>query len=105
MNEKTNNSILCALALSALYEILDPELGVNVVDLGLIRGIDFNEKEINCIMTLTTAFCPMGDAITQGIKNALERAFPGHILTLNLTFDPPWNQEHISEEGRILLNN
>lgn len=107
MNERTNNSIKCAMALTALYQVFDPELGINVVDMGLIYAINFNEteKQIYCEMTLSTPFCPMGDSITQGVKNALEQAFPEYALSLELTFDPPWTQEHISEEGRIFLNN
>ncbi len=63
MNEITNDKAKCGLALEALKSVEDPEIGLNVVDLGLIYQIDFdeNEKKIYCSHSLTTQFCPMGE--------------------------------------------
>ena len=55
-------------------------------------------------MTLTTQFCPMGESITGAVKRVLENTFTGMEVQLELTFDPPWSQEMISEEGRQFLN-
>ena len=55
-------------------------------------------------MTLTTQFCPMGESITAAAKRALETTFDGEEVILNLTFDPPWNYERISDEGKKFLN-
>jgi metal-sulfur cluster biosynthetic enzyme len=106
MNEITNNPIKCTLALEALKDVIDPEIGLNVVDLGLIYQIDFDEEnsKINTVFTLTTQFCPMGESITEAVKRALENAFPVMEVELDLTFDPAWNQEMISEEGINFLN-
>ena len=106
MNVITNNNIKCTVALAALENVIDPEIGLNVVDLGLIYQIDFNEssKKVYCSMTLTTQFCPMGESITEGVKNALQNTFNNDIIEVNLTFDPPWNHERISEEGQLFLN-
>lgn len=76
-------------AQQALYNVIDPELFINVVDLGLIYEIDFKDDQILVTMTLSTPHCPMGEAITNGVKNALEIAFPGKTAAINLTFDPP----------------
>jgi len=106
MNEISNNPIKCTLALEALKDVIDPEIGLNVVDLGLIYQIDFDEEnsKINTVFTLTTQFCPMGESITEAVKRALENAFPMMEVDLDLTFDPAWNQEMISEEGINFLN-
>jgi metal-sulfur cluster biosynthetic enzyme len=96
---------MCTAALAALESIYDPEIGLNVVDLGLIYQIDFDESknEILCTMTLTTQFCPMGEAISNGVSDTLTGTFPGYQVNVQLTFDPPWNYELISQEGRAFL--
>lgn len=106
MNVDTNDNNKCAPALTALENVYDPEIGLNVVDLGLIYGINFNEEErrIICTMTLTTQFCPMGESITDGVRQSLQSAFPDYAVEVNLTFEPAWNYERISEAGREYLN-
>ncbi len=105
MSVITNNKDQCAAALDALRQVVDPEIGLNVVDLGLIYRIDLDERgqSVHCTMTLTTSFCPMGEAISNGVEVALQRAFPGYAIQLELTFDPPWSQELISKEGLNFL--
>jgi len=106
MNTVTNHPEHCSDALAGLREVLDPEIGLNVVDLGLIYQIDFDEetKKIFALMTLTTQFCPMGGAIVDGVTKSLETGFPGYEVEVTLTFDPPWNQKMISPEGINFLN-
>ena len=106
MNVIANSNIRCTVALAALESVVDPEIGLNVVDLGLIYQIDFDEaiNKIHCTMTLTTQFCPMGESIANAVKQSLTAAFPGDGITVEVTFDPPWNSERISEEGRQYLN-
>jgi metal-sulfur cluster biosynthetic enzyme len=106
MNEVTNDETKCNLALGALKFVMDPEIGLNVVDLGLIYQIDFddNEKKVFCTHTLTTQFCPMGESINEGVVNALEQTFPDYQIEARVIFDPPWNAQKISEEGREYLN-
>jgi metal-sulfur cluster biosynthetic enzyme len=106
MNVITNNNIKCTIALAALESVRDPEIGLNVVDLGLIYQIDFDEAEtkIYVTMTLTTQFCPMGESITRAVKRVLESTFTGEEAFIALSFDPPWNHKRISEEGQQFLN-
>ena len=106
MNVITNNNIKCAIALAALQDVEDPEIGLNIVDLGLIYQIDFEEanSKIYIEMTLTTQFCPMGESITAAVKRVLENTFTAMKVQLTLTFNPPWNHERISEEGQKYLN-
>lgn len=102
----TNNNIKSTVALAALQDVMDPEIGLNVVDLGLIYQVDFDDdkSEIYVLMTLTTQFCPMGQSITTGVKSALERVFTGNKVDVQLTFDPPWSYELISDDGKEFLN-
>ncbi|MEO8721719.1 MAG: metal-sulfur cluster assembly factor [Ginsengibacter sp.] len=106
MNEITNDEIKLELALGALKFVDDPEIGLNVVDLGLIYQIDFDEngKKVFCSHSLTTQFCPMGETINEGVINALEQTFPDYEVETEITFDPPWSAVKISEEGREFLN-
>ncbi len=90
-------------AKNALYRVIDPELFVNIVDLGLIYDIEFIEDDIKVTMTLSTPHCPMGEAITGGVKNALGIEFPEKDTTIDLTFEPPWSFEMLTPEGREQL--
>lgn len=106
MNVVTNNNIRCTISLAALEQVVDPEIGLNVVDLGLIYQLDFDEanKKIFVTMTLTTQFCPMGESITAAVKRVMEHTFPGEEVWVELSFDPPWSHERISEKGKQFLN-
>ncbi|HEY0679843.1 MAG TPA: metal-sulfur cluster assembly factor [Chitinophagaceae bacterium] len=106
MNVITNNNIKCTIALAALQNVVDPEIGLNVVDLGLIYQIDFDEADsrIFCTMTLTTQFCPMGEFITDAVAKTLDSTFPENEINVKLTFTPPWSNQMISEEGQNFLN-
>lgn len=90
----------------ALYEVIDPELMVNIVDLGLVYDIEIvRDTVIKVTMTLTTPHCPMGDAIQTGVKNVLEKEFPDDQVEIDLTFEPAWNYDLVSSEGMLQLNN
>ena len=106
MSVITNNNLKCTIALAALESVMDPEIGLNVVDLGLIYQIDFDEAPLKIFvaMTLTTQFCPMGESTTDAVSRALENTFAGTQVSLELTFDPPWSHEFISAEGQKFLN-
>lgn len=106
MNVITNNNIKCTIALAGLEHVYDPEIGLNVVDLGLIYEIQFDETEntVSCTMTLTTQFCPMGESITENVRLSLQASFSQCSISVQLTFDPPWSYELISETGRQFLN-
>jgi len=106
MNVETNNTIKCTIALAGLYNVFDPEIGLNVVDLGLIYGIDFieDEKRVDATMTLTTQFCPMGESITADVTASLSQSFKEYTVHVALTFEPPWNSSRISAEGQEFLN-
>ncbi len=84
----------------ALYEVIDPELMVNIIDLGLVYDIEIVEDTtVKITMTLTSPHCPMGDAIQTGVRNVLEKEFPDHQIEIELTFLPAWDYDMVSEEG------
>ena len=106
MNVITNNNLRCTIALASLQSVVDPEIGLNVVDLGLIYQVDFDEtaRKIFLTMTLTTQFCPMGESIVSAATRALQSTFPGEEVVVELTFYPAWSHEMISAEGQTFLN-
>lgn len=88
-----------------LQEVIDPELGINITDLGLVYEITCDEHQnININMTLTSPGCPMGDVIIEQVKEKLNNNFPDSKNQVNLVWDPPWNQDMISRKGREELN-
>lgn len=92
-------------ALHYLREVIDPEIGLNIVDLGLIYGISVDEekKAIRVTMTLTTQFCPMGASIEGSVEETLKDYYPGHEVEVDLVYEPRWNADMISEEGKAFL--
>ncbi|RTL53292.1 MAG: DUF59 domain-containing protein [Sphingobacteriales bacterium] len=89
--------------LQALYQVIDPELFINIVDLGLVYDIVFSENNITIEMTLSTPHCPLGDAITFGVKNALSVYYPNHEITVQLVWEPKWTFEMMTDTGKKLL--
>jgi metal-sulfur cluster biosynthetic enzyme len=105
-NVITNDKNKCRLALGALKEVMDPEIGLNIVDLGLLYQIDIEEesKEIFISMTLTTQFCPMGESIRSRAVSAVQQAFPEHAIHIEIVFAPHWTADRISAKGLEFLN-
>jgi metal-sulfur cluster biosynthetic enzyme len=88
--------------LEALRDVVDPELGVNVVDLGLVYGVTLDEDRIATIdMTLTSAACPLTDVIEDQARSALDGLVSD--FRINWVWMPPWGPEKITEEGREQL--
>jgi metal-sulfur cluster biosynthetic enzyme len=89
-----------------LKQVPDPEVGVNIVDLGLVYRITIDEesKKLDVDVTLSTPGCPVGDTIIQHIQNILEATYPDYDVTVNLVWEPQWNPGMITEEGKMLLN-
>ena len=89
--------------LGALKNVYDPELGVNVVDLGLIYDIEQNDGNIKVDMTVTTPGCPLHESMLQGVGDALS-IFPGvKRVEVRLVWEPLWAPDRISAEGRQAL--
>lgn len=90
--------------LAALKTVIDPELGINIVDLGLVYHAARNAHGIDIALTMTTPACPLGEMMTEEIKLVLRDRFPDTPdVRVELVWDPPWSPELMSEESRRLL--
>ena len=89
--------------LEALRDVYAPEIPVNIVDLGLVYGVSISEQDVEVTMTLTFAGCGMGPYIAQQAEWRLAEIDGIEDINVDLVFDPPWNPEMITEEGKRLL--
>ncbi|OGK29501.1 hypothetical protein A3B02_02675 [Candidatus Roizmanbacteria bacterium RIFCSPLOWO2_01_FULL_42_14] len=87
----------------ALQEVLDPELYISIVDLGLVYEVCEKNSKVKIIMTLTTLGCPLFGSIEQEIREKLKRIKGITELEIELTFDPPWSTDRMSERGKAVL--
>jgi metal-sulfur cluster biosynthetic enzyme len=87
----------------AMRDVVDPELGINVVDLGLVYGIAVDDRVATIDMTLTSAACPLTDVIEDQARAALTG--PGMVddIRINWVWMPPWGPEKITDDGREQL--
>src|SRR6202140_4425246 len=91
----------------AMRDVVDPELGINVVDLGLVYGLDIESSEAGTVavidMTLTSAACPLTDVIEDQSRTALVGAGLVNDFKINWVWNPPWGPDKITEDGREQL--
>jgi len=88
----------------ALREVVDPELGVNIVDLGLVQAIELADAEVRVTMTMTTPACPLRDYIQDLVESTLvDRLGTAQRVTVTVVDDPPWSPEMMSEAARRQL--
>ena len=86
----------------ALMDVVDPELGIDVVNLGLIYGIHIDDSNVATVdMTLTSAACPLTDVIEDQAKSATDGLV--NELRINWVWMPPWGPERITEDGREMM--
>lgn len=87
-----------------LSEVMDPELNISIVDLGLVYETKIIKEKIKIVMTLTTIGCPLFSLIEQQVKEKIrELGVKEKNISLELTFDPPWSMEKMSKKGRTIL--
>jgi metal-sulfur cluster biosynthetic enzyme len=87
----------------ALRQVEDPELGMDIVDLGLMYEVELENGRVKVIHTLTSMGCPVGPMIQQQIDEVV-RALPGvEDVEVELTWDPPWTPEKMSEDAKFIL--
>jgi metal-sulfur cluster biosynthetic enzyme len=90
--------------LELLKNVMDPEIEVNIVDLGLIYELKYDgDKTIDIDLTFSTPSCPLGDTIISGVKEAIKQRYPDFTTNVEVVFDPPWSTELVSEDGRRAL--
>ena len=87
-----------------LKEILDPEVGVNIVDLGLVYKVEIKPEEVYIQMTMTSPTCPLSGVITRNMDQILRKKFPDlGEMTIELVWDPPWSPEKMSDAAKQQL--
>lgn len=89
--------------LDKLRTVLDPELGVSIVDLGLIYNVWIEGATVEIVMTLTTPFCPLSSFLEKEIVSKVKEIKGIKSVKIKLTFDPPWDPSKMSEETRLRL--
>lgn len=90
--------------LDQLKNVPDPELGISIVDLGLVYDVKINNKgNVDVLMTLTTMGCPLFDLIADPVRSELKKLKGVKDVNVELTFEPPWSPEKMSEEAKVKL--
>ncbi len=89
--------------IESLRSVIDPELGIDIVSLGLLYKVEVDGAEVKILMTLTVPGCPMHETITRDVTDTLERLPWVRNAHVDLTFDPPWGTERLSDDARSAL--
>ena len=88
----------------SLKEVLDPEIGVNIVDLGLIYQVEIRPEEVYVELTMTSPACPLHGVITRNMEQVLRKKYPDlGKMTIELVWDPPWSPEKMSDAAKRQL--
>lgn len=99
------NSFLKQQMMETLRLVMDPELHINIIDLGLVYAIEIEapQKRVKVEMTLSSSYCPMGESIVSAVKNCIEGHYEGYEATVDLVWEPVWSYDSITDEGKRLL--
>jgi len=91
--------------LDSLKQCMDPEIPINIVDMGLIYGVDVRENnKIDIRMTMTTRSCPLHDTLVNDVKRYVNKVPGVTDVNIEIVWEPPWTPERMSEEGKKLIN-
>jgi metal-sulfur cluster biosynthetic enzyme len=89
--------------IAALETVVDPELNLDIWNLGLIYNVEVDESTVNIDLTLTTPMCPVGPMIVSNTKEAVEKLDGVELANVEMVWDPPWDMEMMSEDLRFML--
>jgi len=90
--------------LDALTKVVDPEVAMSIVDVGLIYGITVDHEKVHVLITMTSAACPVTDVIVDEVEHELDRIAPPELLVhVELVWDPPWTMDRMSESARRFM--
>jgi metal-sulfur cluster biosynthetic enzyme len=88
----------------ALVDVVDSELGINIVDLGLVYEATLQNSHVHVVMTMTTAACPLGESITEQVREAIQRRIPGVVsVSVDFVWEPQWKPSMMSAAARERL--
>ncbi len=90
--------------INKLLDVLDPELGISIVDMGLVYSVTIDSSKVKILMTLTTIGCPLISVIEEDIKNKIHQlGIKKNDITVELTFDPPWTMDKMTKKAKAKL--
>lgn len=101
--EREGRADLRAVALEALRDVLDPEIGMNVVELGLVYGVEVEAGRVHVRLTMTTPACPLGDQIVRDAEDRIHACVGVSEVRVELVWDPPWTPSRMSESAKEIL--
>jgi metal-sulfur cluster biosynthetic enzyme len=88
----------------ALEKVVDPEVALNIVDVGLVYGVAIADGRMDVRMTMTSAACPVADVIVDDVENALDDAMPPELkIHVEVVWEPPWTQQRMSGRARAFM--
>jgi len=89
---------------NVLSSVMDPEIEIDIVNLGLIYELDYDGKNnVDILMTMSTPACPLSDAIVQSVKESIKQKYTDFIVNVEITFEPRWHAGLISDAGKEML--
>ena len=104
MNEPINTDLIGEKIVEVLHTIYDPEIPVDIYELGLIYDVFINENyDVKILMTLTSPNCPVAEVLPLEVYEKISSIDEINQVEVELTFDPPWGQEMMSEEAKLEL--
>jgi metal-sulfur cluster biosynthetic enzyme len=88
----------------ALRNVVDPEMALSIVDVGLVYGVTIDDRRAHVQVTMTSVACPVTELIVQDIESELDHVIPaGCTIDIELVWDPPWTPERMSPEGKAFM--
>jgi len=90
--------------IAEIKKIYDPEIPVNIYELGLIYKIEVDNNKVNVDMTLTSPHCPVAESLPKEVKDNIMKIEGVSDVNLNLVWEPPWNKDKMSEAAKLELN-
>jgi metal-sulfur cluster biosynthetic enzyme len=95
---------LLAPIVQALERVVDPEVAMNIVDVGLVYGVKVADQRVDVEITMTSAACPVTDIIVDDVENELDRALPPELkLHVELVWEPAWTPQRMSAKARAFM--
>ncbi len=105
MSEKLSRKDLKEEIIETLKMVYDPEIPVNIYELGLVYQVDVSENgDVKIVMTLTSPMCPVAESLPREVQYRIEEIEQVNKVEVELVWDPPWNPAMMSEEARLELN-
>ena len=95
---------LLPVVVQALESVVDPEVAMNIVDVGLVYGVKVADGRLDVDLTMTSAACPVTDIIVEDVEDALDKALPPELkIHVELVWEPPWTPQRLSAKARSFM--